>query len=823
MRKTLVRKGLRELWEHKIQYIFLIIILALGVATYSALFNLTDSRVATFDKIYKKSNFMDLQVQFQYDVIMNESSIRSLLDSSGITSQCQDVEYRLSCPVLVNHSTKEGKRLTKGIVLGYHAFNEEGSARNQAVNTLLFYTDTTPHFTSSSSNQCYIEHHFAKNFELDKGGSVTVSRAGKETQLTILKHVNVPEFFIVKQEHDFISSEWTFCILCVPIETANSIFFGSTGTHGTNETMVNDIVFRFKEGVILESVKQQVQEAFDKVGVPIRIIEKEENPARAFIWGDIEGDREVINLFPVIIFIVSGFGLAMALSRMIQSHKSEIGIFKALGVKDRVIFTYFLVIGLFVALFGIILGVIFSYPLHLFFTTMLNDYYDFAIKENFLNTSYYFVSGVIALVICIICTLLPSWKAIRIRPIDAIQKEEGLADYKVGFIERKMSQIKNLPIPMKLTTRYFSRKPLRVLTTILGVALALMIFLSFYLMVSSFSEILHDVKAANDWDYEIQLTGFCNEIVIQQWASVDDAIEIANPGICFPTHLTQGNDTVEVIMFALNDIDSSYNLSLSKGDIANDGIIISEYIAKKLDIDVGNEIYLTVPIKEDAIRYSLRDVPITVSGIHTNPVGLYAFMNLKCLQEICNIEGQVNVIYLHVAGNNLSLATKNMIITMPGIASMSSSSDIDAQFDYLFEMFMRILYIILALSVILAVAIVYNMFMVNAAERKREYATMKTLGTSLSRIGNLIFIEGFVLTTIGILLGTIMGYLLAWYLVVMRSSDMFEGVSLELRFSWMGLIIGILMIIAVVFIVSLLIIRHIHKIDIADVTRERTA
>jgi ABC-type antimicrobial peptide transport system permease subunit len=96
------------------------------------------------------------------------------------------------------------------------------------------------------------------------------------------------------------------------------------------------------------------------------------------------------------------------------------------------------------------------------------------------------------------------------------------------------------------------------------------------------------------------------------------------------------------------------------------------------------------------------------------------------------------------------------------------------------------------------------------------------VGTSLQRIGNLVFIEGFIITPIGIVVGTIMGYLLALYIIITRASDVFEGISLDLRFSWIGVVIGAFMLIVVVFLVSLLTIRHINKIGIADVTRERT-
>ena len=114
----------------------------------------------------------------------------------------------------------------------------------------------------------------------------------------------------------------------------------------------------------------------------------------------------------------------------------------------------------------------------------------------------------------------------------------------------------------------------------------------------------------------------------------------------------------------------------------------------------------------------------------------------------------------------------------------------------------------------------YNLFMISAQENKRNYATMKTLGTSLRRLGYLIFIEAAFITLFGVLLGIAGGYVLAFGMLATASE--FEVWNFELVFSWFWFAVGTLLILIVIVLVSWLTIRYIKKINIADVIRERS-
>jgi ABC-type antimicrobial peptide transport system permease subunit len=124
------------------------------------------------------------------------------------------------------------------------------------------------------------------------------------------------------------------------------------------------------------------------------------------------------------------------------------------------------------------------------------------------------------------------------------------------------------------------------------------------------------------------------------------------------------------------------------------------------------------------------------------------------------------------------------------------------------------------ISVILSSAIVYNLFMIDAHEKRRDYATMKTLGTSMRRIGYLIFIESFFVLVLGVALGALGGLGIAHYMFAV--ADEWEAMNIDVHFTWAGFIGGSVMIAVVIFIVSLLSIRYIRRINIADVIRERS-
>ncbi|WP_455391887.1 ABC transporter permease [[Eubacterium] cellulosolvens] len=815
MRKTFVKKGLRELWKHKYQYAFLIVILGLGVGMYSAIYDMGDSREVTLEAIYDESLFMDVQVKSQYGETVNITTMDEILSTSGLAEKIEQIEYRLSFDVFINHTTDKGVRTTRGIVLGLTAFDSSGQPREQTVNKPLFYVDDPSTFTSQNARECYLERKFAKAYELDSGDQLTVIRGPQKVQVDILEQVSIPDYFFVIPEGSLFPSERSLGVVVLPLELAFELYFGNS----TGDIEVNDMVMLLNDPDEMDEFKDTITKEFEEIGVVVKVIEKEENAARRFLYDDLENDKESMNIFPVIIFMVTGFGLVMVLRRMIRVHRAQIGIFKALGIPDRVVLLYFALIGLFIGIFGIIAGFLFAIPINGAFNGLLNDLYDFPIMKLAVSWEYYVYAGIISIILCLICTVVPTWRGLRIKPIDAIQNREGISSRRVGKVAGKVGRTSRLPVPLKLTLRNLIRKPGRTTTSIFGVALSLALFLSFAILLDTVAVALERSAEESNWDYEVLMDGFAPVNITAQWSSDYTEIETVNHGIFLPTKINSGKGTHDGMIYALEDVEAAYKVELERGKLKDGQLIISSYLSDKLDVDSGDTIELEVP-KLGPQGFAMGKVNVTISGVHSNHIGFYIFTDLATIQQLTNLNGLANIIYLNTVTGDSSQALENTLITTPGVSAVTYTKDRINLLEQYFEIFVGTVFLIALMSMGLAAAIIYNLFMISAQENKRNYATMKTLGTSLRRLGYLIFIEAAFITLFGVLLGIAGGYVLAYGM--MATASEFEVWNFELVFSWLWFAVGTIMIVIVIVLVSWLTIRYIKKINIADVIRERS-
>ncbi len=216
-------------------------------------------------------------------------------------------------------------------------------------------------------NECYIERKFSKVYGLrSRRNDQCQTEETSQRILSIREQVAIPEYFFVIREGDFAPSERSFGVLLLPIETAMDLHSG----FDWNNTLVNEVVLTANDPEDMEILKNDLQSSFEARGVAVKFTEKDENPSRFFLISDYENDKNTQAVMPVIIFGVSAFGLVMALRRMIRSHRPQIGIFKALGVRNRTIMIYFSIIAIFIAVLGTILGYLLSIPLNISFQNL---------------------------------------------------------------------------------------------------------------------------------------------------------------------------------------------------------------------------------------------------------------------------------------------------------------------------------------------------------------------------------------------------------------------------------------------------------------------
>lgn len=817
MRTTFLKKGLREIWAHKFKYLFLVLVVGLGMASYGSMFDMSDSRGATLEANYDAANFMDLRISLEYGMVLNESTLNEVMSRPVIADEVSQSEYRLKFEVFLNHSNEGGIKTTRGEVIGYQSFDGNGNYRKQAVNTRLYYTDNPPEFSSDVAEECFVENKFGKAYGLGPDDEITVLKDGRETDLIILDDTNIPEYFMVIPQGSLFPSERAFGVLAVPHGTAQDMI-----APNSSELLFNDIVLHmvdYDEDEVLEFA-DVVKEQFQSIGVIVKTTAKEEDTARRFHYDDYENDRQNTATFPIVIFTVSTFGLIITLRRMIRTHRTQIGIFKSLGIPNKTVMIYFGMIGAMISILGLIVGIGLAIPFRIGLVGLVSSMLGFAITKTSVAVEQYVISGSVAVAICMLTTLIPAWFALRIKPVDAIQQREGISKKSAGRLAMHIGRSKVLPTPIKLTVRNIFRKPSRSFVTIAGVALSLALFLSFAVILHSVVIVLDRSAASNEWDYEVVMEGFVPMNSTDHWQEGFSEVEYVNHGIILPTFVREGGEEEVGIIYALEDIEEAYRIDLLEGGISPGGVVISRYHSNLFGLEKGDLFEVDVPTFDPVTGFNLTTAEFKISGIHSNHLGYYMFMDLSSFQTTTGLIGMMNIAYLNMEGGAVQ-ELENALITTPGVSAVTHVKEQENILESYFEIFVGTVAIFGLVSVILAAAIVYNLFLIDAEERRRDYATMKTLGTNLKKIAYIIFLEAGITTVLGIFFGTILGYILCYYMLIVAGE--FEAMNIQVFWSWPSFIAGSALMIVTIYVVALITLRYIAKINIADVIRERSS
>jgi putative ABC transport system permease protein len=825
----LFRKSIREFWQKKFSYFFLIIILAIGFGTYTAINNFMFSREQVFNELYEQSQFFDIQLELQFEQTLSSEQWQQLLaetqtrSSQPIAFDEAAQEYRLSYDMQVR---LEDDTVIQGRIIGYDVSESKGFGELE-VNRPLFYVDD-PAEIAGEEDKIYLERNFATFYELEPGDEIEIILTGQERQFEIAEYTNIPQFFAVTREGDLATAHASYAIVAMDSTTATDIL-------GEDEEKFNELVMRIDnlDEIDVEQLRAELESTFAEQGIPLTTTLEEENTARAQILNDLEQDREVFAIFPILFISVAALSLAVVLQRIIDRQKNEIGLYKAMGVRTLTIVWSYLQLALIIAFASVAIGMFFNFVLLAGFNQILVAIYDFAISGNYSQASTIWEAIVITFAITIFSVLIPVVFAIRGNLIDALQKREGIGNSGLNIFVKLTSRLP-LPQASKISLQYFFRNLGRGLTTIIGISLSMMIFVTIYLIIASVLSTIQELKDLETWNYEVRLASFATEDQLEQIALPEDEFQVTsalNLPLTFERSESDEDQDDEELSALLYGIDlegniEEFDLNIKSGEVSEakyEGIIISTYMQSELDVEVGDEVNVKIPeFNLTTGTVNLEQHTTEVIAVHDAPIGFYTFIDDNYLQEIANLPDLYNTIYLtSTEEKTLSVDERNDIIADPAVESLTSTEQKDNQVDSFVASFSQIIYLILFISAILAFTIVYNMFSLNVQERIRDYATMRTLGTSNARIGSLLASEFTFVTVISIALGGLM----AWFLsqnLISGVSEAFAGLEFRHVFAGEGFVYGAIMLVIPVIAVFWLSIRTIASLNLADMIRSRS-
>ena len=143
-----------------------------------------------------------------------------------------------------------------------------------------------------------------------------------------------------------------------------------------------------------------------------------------FTW--IELQKKPIPIILTLIIIVAAFNIVGTLLMIVLEKTRSIGILKSIGAKRKQIIFIFLYQGVFLALIGIIFGNLLAYvlsylQLHFHIISIPSSVYMMSTVPILLSIYTFLLVSAITFALCILASVVPSFIAAKINPINAIR------------------------------------------------------------------------------------------------------------------------------------------------------------------------------------------------------------------------------------------------------------------------------------------------------------------------------------------------------------------------------------------------------------------
>ncbi len=204
-----------------------------------------------------------------------------------------------------------------------------------------------------------------------------------------------------------LNSSWGITTLA----TAQSIF--------ETEDVVTSIEIQVKESVVFtaDEIALKVKAALNQDDLKV-VNWKGQNES---LLSGLQGQSISSYMIQVFVMISVLLGIASVLAITVIQKSKQIGILKAMGIRNASTSYIFLFQGLILGFFGAILGILLGLGLSVAFTKFALNPDGTPVIELYISYSFIALSGLIAVIASVLASLFPAIRSSRLNPIDIIR------------------------------------------------------------------------------------------------------------------------------------------------------------------------------------------------------------------------------------------------------------------------------------------------------------------------------------------------------------------------------------------------------------------
>ena len=394
------------------------------------------------------------------------------------------------------------------------------------------------------------------------------------------------------------------------------------------------------------------------------------------------------------------------------------------------------------------------------------------------------IIGAVVLVVALVAAALPARRASRLTPLQAMGAHRRITNH-IRRLHWRVTSNRHLVIFLQLALRSVFRNPKRSLLTASATAFGLAAYLFLYAFADGFFEqmiqnstqqlsghvqVMHRGHA-RDLDPALQISD--SRRLLNELKNVP-GIAAATPRVLTRAMVANAHKSLPIDLVGIRP-DSERQVTglwryVQEGHYVvggENGIVIGRKLARDLGARPGDKLVLTV----QQAGGELSSAAFPVVGIFRTGSdlfdGQYAFVDLPRAQQLLGLAPDtVSRIVIKLQDRSQSAAVAQALsqrfagsdlgamdwqALLPTVVQMIAMSKVD------FYLILAVVFLVVAIGVM-------NTMVMSVMERSREMGVMLALGTRGWQLLISILFEAFFLALLGMAMGALLGYLLAFWL-----------------------------------------------------------
>jgi len=686
-----------------------VLVIAVGAFFYAGLATLSDNLSAYTRAYFKEHNLSDLNVYYSH-ISKQEAAGLSVIE--GINK----LEGRYT--FVATQSFENEKASLK--IHSIPADNE--------INTPAMIEGSIP----SKKGEILLDSHYAKEHRYRVGDQIGISANDRNFKFTISGLGENVEY----AKKNEIQDHKAYGIAYISEESIPDI---------ANGFSYNEIMIDAKDGYDTGKLGEAVEEKSKQLAY-LNQIRKERTFSYSQLNATIHNNELMSKVIPLVFFLIEAIILFLTMSRMIDSQRNQVGIMKALGVKNRSIMLHYMGYPVLVGIIGSILGCAIAAFVFVPFVTASNAK-AYSLPGIQFPLSLYSIIPPIVLssAFGMLSCYLSGRTILKERAAQAMRPKPPRTMNKL-FIERVFPGLwSRISYSYKLILRNIFLNKQKALASSVGVVVSTVLLITAFGTQTALQKVASQIEDVYTYDLRVDYKMGASSNTVQLPSGIKNRYFLST----FPVEFIKDDVTEKAALVVTekeNNLIRFYDENDNRMNLENNGVLVPKSYADKFHISEGDiiNIKFTAPeLKNKSVKMKVLKISTQYSNpsFYITPDYLKSFgLDYSPSSLLVEADSPADLAGIH-----------NFFEQDPQADAIADKTDLKKSAQYILKQnsFIFIMFIICA--VVLSFGAIYTISSINIYERNRELATLKVLGYPKKSINRLIFLENIILTAFAVI------------------------------------------------------------------------